>query len=141
MDIYDLSTWDVVVVDDEPDNLEVVEEILMVFDAKVRKASGGQEALKLVETVRPTLVLTDLSMPGMDGYQLLYKIRHLEGMENVPVIALTAHAMVGDKERIMATGFTGYMSKPLRMATVLSDIFQIAPALRPTTVPTSEITI
>jgi len=132
MDMFDLSTWNVVAVDDEPDNLEVVEEILLIYDANVHTACGGHEALQLMEKVKPTLILTDLSMPGMDGYQFLYKVRHTQGLESIPVIALTAHAMAGDKERILATGFSGYMSKPLRMANLLTDIFQIAPSLKPT---------
>jgi len=131
MDIFDLSNWNVVIVDDEPDNLEVLSEAFLMYDANVHAASGGLEAVKLIQENHPMLIITDLSMPGIDGYQLLYKIRHMEGMETVPVIALTAHAMTGDKERILSTGFSGYMSKPVRITNLVSDIFQIVPALKP----------
>jgi CheY-like chemotaxis protein len=131
MEMYDLSSWNVVIVDDEPDNLEVLSEALLMFDVKIRTALEGQEAVKLIEADHPTLIITDLSMPGIDGYQLLYKIRHMAGMETIPVIALTAHAMAGDKERILSSGFSGYMSKPVRIANLLTDIFQIAPSLKP----------
>src|SRR5438552_3405356 len=113
MDMFDLSSWNVIIVDDEPDGLEVLSEALNMYDAQVQQASSGQEVLKLLETIRPTMIITDLSMPGMDGYQLLYKVRHIAGLESIPVIALTAHAMTGDKERILSVGFSGYMSKPL----------------------------
>jgi CheY-like chemotaxis protein len=131
MDLVDLSTWNVVAVDDEPDSLEVLIEALSMHDASVHGATSGPEALRLLETLHPTLVITDLSMPVMDGYQLLHRIRRMDGFKGTPVIALTAHAMAGDRERILAAGFDGYVSKPLRIATLVSDLLAIAPSLNP----------
>src|SRR5690242_10110102 len=139
MDIIALSTWNVLAVDDEPDSLEVLSEVLMMHDATVKTASSGQEALALLQTFQPTLVISDLSMPGMDGYQLLHKLKHMEGREATPVIALTAHAMSGDKERIMAAGFSGYVSKPLRIATLVTDILASVPSLKPGAAPADNI--
>jgi CheY-like chemotaxis protein len=133
MDALDLSAWNVLAVDDEPDNLEVLLEVLSMYDAKVHPASNGEEAMKLLQTLRPTLVITDLSMPDMDGYQLLHKIRRSDDLKELPVIALTAHAMSGDKERILAAGFNGYLSKPIRIMTVISDILASLPTLKPDT--------
>ncbi len=132
MELVDLSTWSVLAVDDEPDSLEVLIEALSMHDASVHGAASGPEALHLLKTLQPTLVITDLSMPEMDGYQLLHKIKRLDGSKGTPVIALTAHAMAGDRERILAAGFDGYVSKPLRIATLVSDILAIVPALNPT---------
>jgi two-component system, cell cycle response regulator DivK len=131
MNLIALSSWNVLAVDDEPDSLEVLAEVLMMHDVNVKTAASGQEALTLLQKFQPTLVITDLSMPGMDGYQLLHKIRHMEGRASTPVIALTAHAMTGDKERILSAGFNGYVSKPLRLATLVSDILASLPALAP----------
>jgi CheY-like chemotaxis protein len=131
MEIMDLSTWKVLAVDDEPDSLEVLIEALGMHDATVHSTGNGQEALALLQTLHPTLVVTDLSMPGMDGYQLLYRIRHTEDLKATPVIALTAHAMSGDKERILEAGFNGYISKPLRIATLVPTILEYLPLLKP----------
>jgi CheY-like chemotaxis protein len=131
MEIMDLSTWKVLAIDDEPDSLEVLIEALGMHDAIVHSTGNGQEALALLQTLHPTLVVTDLSMPGMDGYQLLYKIRHTEDLKATPVIALTAHAMSGDKERILEAGFNGYISKPLRIATLVPTILEYLPLLKP----------
>jgi two-component system cell cycle response regulator DivK len=132
MDIIDLSTWKVLAVDDEPDSLEVLVEVLSMYDAVVHPVSSGKAALMLLETFHPSIVITDLSMPDIDGYQLLHKIRHLEGLQDIPIIALTAHAMSGDKDRILAAGFTGYVSKPLRLASFANDILANLPSAKPT---------
>lgn len=131
MDVMDLSAWKVLAVDDEPDNLEVLIEVLSMYNATVHPASNGEEAMTLLQTLRPTMVITDLSMPDMDGYQLLHKVRRTDDLKELPVIALTAHAMSGDKERILAAGFNGYLSKPIRIMTVVSDILASLPALKP----------
>lgn len=118
----DLSTWAILLVDDEIDNLEVVAETLQFYGAKVKTADSGSRALEVLKTFTPTLVLTDLSMPGVDGWQLRVKIRQLPDMQNVPVIALSAHAMMGDKERVLNAGFDGYMTKPIDVRTLPDDV-------------------
>jgi len=115
MELYDLSHWHVLAVDDEPDSLEVLTEVLEMNGANVRAALGGQ----------------DLSMPGIDGYALLRKIRAAEAVAKTPVIALTAHAMMGDKEMIIGAGFDGYITKPLRIDTLIGKIFENIPSLKP----------
>lgn len=118
----DLSAWKVLVVDDEPDSIEVVTLVLEASGALVTRASTGEEALACYRQERPTLVLTDLSMPEMDGWALLKAIRELDDGHKPPIIALTAHAMLGDKDRVMKEGFNGYLSKPLKMYTLLDDL-------------------
>ena len=126
-----LSNWTVLIVDDEPDSLEVMYEVLTMDDAKVHTASSAEEAVELLQTMKPNLIITDLSMPGMDGYALLPAIRAIKGLEQTPIIALTAHAMTGDKERVIGKGFTGYITKPIRMGTIISDILSFVPELKP----------
>jgi CheY-like chemotaxis protein len=114
--------WTVLIVDDEPDNIGVPEEILSFAGATVYTAEDGIQGLKVLETVTPTFVLLDLSMPNMDGWEMLKQVRANPRLKDVPVIALTAHAMRGDKERVFDAGFNGYISKPFFMDTFWEEI-------------------
>jgi CheY-like chemotaxis protein len=76
-------------------------------------ARSGEEALDLIERRRYALVLMDVQMPGMDGMEATRRIRLKWRPEELPVIALTAHAMTGDRERCLASGMNGYLSKPI----------------------------
>jgi len=125
MQHYDLSNWTVVIVDDEPDSLEVLCEVLEMNDATVKAAESGEEAIRLLSEARPTVILTDISMPHMDGYQLLFRLRKLDGLATVPVIALTAHAMRGDRERAMAAGFRNFINKPLDSGKFMNELLVI----------------
>ena len=116
------ATWAILLVDDEIDNLEVVAETLEFYGVQVKTASNGLTALNLLETFSPTLVVTDLSMPGIDGWQLRGKIKRLPDKENMPVVALSAHAMAGDKERALSAGFDGYMTKPINVPSLIEDL-------------------
>jgi len=117
-----LDGWRVLVVDDEPDSIDVVTMVLSASGATVFTAANGQEGLVIFKQRQPTLILTDLSMPEMDGWELIKEIRQSKNGHTTPVIALTAHAMSGDKERVLAGGFDGYLSKPLKMFTLLDDL-------------------
>lgn len=116
------ATWAILLVDDEIDNLEVVAETLEYFGVNVKTASDGSAALSLLETFSPTLVVTDLSMPGIDGWQLRGKIKRLPDKENMPILALSAHAMAGDKERALSAGFDGYLTKPINVPSLIEDL-------------------
>ncbi len=75
--------------------------------------ADGAEALAGLRRARPDLVLLDISLPGMDGCEVLRRLRADEALRGLPVIALTAHAMAGDRERYLATGFDHYVTKPI----------------------------
>ena len=131
--------WEVLVIDDESDNLEVASRLLRLGGATVVVASDGQQALEIVRT-HPTLfkvILSDLSMPAMDGWEVLYLLKQDPRMQPVPVIALTAHAMQGDRERGLAAGFHNYITKPIdptrfiqQLITILIDIPEYAEHLK-----------
>ncbi len=123
--------WEVLVVDDERDNLEIARRLLEMAGATVTMASTGKEALEKVKTHTSAykFILSDLSMPEMDGWELLYMLKQEPRTQNIPVIALTAHAMVGDRERGIAAGFHNYITKPLdptkfirQLVTLLRDV-------------------
>ena len=122
IDWQDVSTWVVLLVDDEPDNLEVVAETLEFRGAQVKTALNGVEALTVLEQFKPNLFLVDLSMPQMDGWELRTRIKNTPEIQQVPLLALSAHAMIGDKERALSAGFDGYLTKPVNILTILDDI-------------------
>src|SRR5690606_32880896 len=94
-----LQGWEVVVIDDEPDSLEVASRILRFYGANVYTASNGKEGLELIRHHRPKFVISDLSMPVMDGWEMLFEIQQDRHIAQIPIIALTAHAMMGDRTR------------------------------------------
>lgn len=117
-----LKGWDIVVIDDEPDSLEVARYILDFYGANVHTATNGMEGVALVEKVRPRFVISDLSMPEMDGWEFLSELKATLSMRDIPVIALTAHAMRGDRERAIAAGFHNYLTKPLTATTFMDQL-------------------
>ncbi len=124
MPVKDLEvrSWRVLIVDDEPDNLGVSKAVLDFHGATTYVARDGKEGLDLLSQIMPTVVLLDLSMPQMDGWQLLKEIRATPRLAHLPVIAVTAHAMQGDRERVLQAGFDGYIPKPYRVATLVQDV-------------------
>ncbi len=116
------SQWMVLVVDDEPDNREIAETLLSFSGVKVRTAVHGEAGLKLLEDISPTFVLLDLSMPVMDGWEMHKLMRDNPKTQNIPVIALTAHAMAGDRDRVFQAGFDGYIAKPFRIGSFMSEL-------------------
>jgi two-component system, cell cycle response regulator DivK len=117
-----VKNWVVLAVDNEQDNLDVVEKVLSYEGAKVYTAMNGIEGLAMLEIVTPTFILLDLSMPQMDGWEMLEKLRANPVIKHLPVIALTAHAMDGDRDRALEVGFDGYVTKPFRIGTLLAAI-------------------
>lgn len=120
-----LDGWDIVVIDDEEDSLEVAEIILLEYGANVHTASHGKQGLKLIQVVKPHFVISDMSMPVMDGWGLISAIKDDVTLSKIPVIALTAHAMTGDRERGIAAGFHNYLTKPLTVETFIQDLIKL----------------
>lgn len=102
----------ILIVEDSPDNMKLFRTILTLKGHEVTGLSGGDGLLDAVEKGPPDLVLMDIQLPGKDGFALLQEIRK-SGMPGVRVIALTAHAMTGDRERALDAGFDGYITKPI----------------------------
>lgn len=112
----DLNERVVLLVDDDMRNTFALAKVLRKKGMKVHLAPGGEEALKLLrEQSDIELVLMDIMMPQMDGYETTRRIRALEGFAEIPVIALTANAMKGDKEKCLESGASDYLSKPIEI--------------------------
>jgi CheY-like chemotaxis protein len=120
-----LKNWEIVIIDDEPDSLEVARYILDFYGANVHTATNGKEGVALVEKVKPRFVISDLSMPQMDGWEFLSELKSMVSMQEVPVIALTAHAIRGDRERAIAAGFHNYLTKPLTATTFMDELVSL----------------
>lgn len=120
-----LMGWDIVVIDDEDDSLLVAQVILLEYGANVYTGTNGQEGLEVIRQVRPKFVICDLSMPILDGWGLISELKHDPEIHHIPVIALTAHAMVGDRERAVNFGFHNYLTKPLTVETFIQDLVKL----------------
>lgn len=110
----------IAVVEDNPDNRLLVQAILEDLYA-VTEYETGVAALESFIGEPPDLVLLDISLPEMDGTEVLARMKDDPGLRDIPVIALTAHAMAGDRERYMEAGFDEYVSKPIYEEDILLD--------------------
>jgi CheY-like chemotaxis protein len=120
-----VKDWDIVVVDDDPYSLDIAKIILTHHKANVHTAINGQQALEVIRAVSPRFIISDISMPVMDGWEMIRHLKSDSRTMNIPVIALTAHAMIGDRERAIAAGCHNYMSKPLTPATFMQDLLNL----------------
>lgn len=111
------------VVEDNPDNRLLLQAILSdIYD--IVEYETGQQALEGLARALPDLLLLDISLPGLDGVAVLERIRASDAMKALPVIALTAHAMAGDRAKYLSAGFNDYVSKPIVDEAVLLDTIQ-----------------
>jgi CheY-like chemotaxis protein len=103
----------ILIVDDNPSNLKLARVLLTGAGYEVRTAGGAGQALQVLEGFRPRLILMDIQMPGVDGLELTRRLKADPAMRGVIILALTAYAMKGDEERMMAAGCDGYLAKPI----------------------------
>jgi two-component system cell cycle response regulator DivK len=109
-------------VEDNADNRTLVRRILLSEDYDLVEAVNAHDALRVLENTRPDLILMDINMPDMDGYTLTSKIKTIPGFERVPILALTANVMRGDRERTLEAGCDGYIQKPLDVDQLIREI-------------------
>lgn len=108
-----MSGHRILVVEDNPLNLKLVRDVLTASGYEVVEAQTGEAGVSLAADCAPDLVLMDLQLPGIDGYEALRLIREDPRVAEVPIVALTAFAMREDRERTARAGFDGYLSKPI----------------------------
>jgi len=109
-------------VEDNPDNRTLVRRILVSEDYKLFEATNAHEALDVLKTTKPDLILMDINMPDMDGYTLTAKIKTTPGFERIPILALTANVMRGDREKTLEAGCDGYIQKPIDIDQLIKEI-------------------
>jgi two-component system cell cycle response regulator DivK len=118
--------WRVLLVEDNYDNFEMVRFLLERADYTVLGARTGREAVKSAQENKPDVILMDLSLPEMDGWEAAREIKNDPEIANIPLIALTAHTLPGDRKKAMEAGFDNYISKPINVPAfyeIVSAIF------------------
>lgn len=110
-----MSAMTVLVVEDNPDNMLLIQDVLQALDYTVMEAWDGESGVEAARAERPNLILMDLSLPRMDGWTAAKLIKEDPELAHIPIIALTAHAMVGDRERALEAGCDDYLAKPINL--------------------------
>ena len=103
----------ILVVEDDENNLYVTTHILEKTRYQILTANNGKDALEVAKKQRPDLILLDVALPDVDGYEVAEHLRTLQDFHQTPIIALTAYSMPGDREKMMKSGFTDYIPKPV----------------------------
>ena len=112
----------VLLVEDNPHNRKIFSGMLTHHGFAVREAETGEMALKMVAEQAPDIILMDLSIPGIDGWECAKRLKADPKTQAIPIVALTAHAMRGDEERARAAGCDGYLSKPISPKLVVEEV-------------------
>jgi len=112
----------VLIADDTATSRELVRTVLERSGLDVHEAVDGVEALDRARSVHPDLIILDLHMPRLDGFGVIEQLRNDPDFASTPVMALTASAMMGDQERALRAGFTGYFTKPIRLGDLRAEI-------------------
>jgi CheY-like chemotaxis protein len=123
----------VLVVEDKAENLDLMVYLLTAFGHETLVARDGAEGVAVASQSRPDLVVMDLQMPEMDGYEAASLLRANPEVSRIPIVAVTAFAMVGDRDRILASGFDGYLAKPIDPEIFVSELQRHLPASEPGT--------
>ena len=112
----------VLVVEDNEKNLYLIAFILEKMGHRVLRAVTGEEGVAAALRERPDLILMDIQLPGIDGFEATKRIRASEATAGIPIVAITSLAMTGDRERLLAAGCNGYIEKPIDPDTIMSQI-------------------
>jgi len=103
----------ILIVDDNRDNRELVVKVLARHGYEIIEAENGEKAMEMVAGQPPDLILMDISLPGLNGYEVTRRLKERQESHHIPIIALTAHAMKGDREKALASGCSDYLAKPI----------------------------
>ncbi len=105
----------ILIVEDNQDNRELAVKVLRNKGFETVEAVDGEEALEKAVSEKPDLILLDISLPKLTGYEVAKRLKSMEEFKEIPIVAFTAHAMKGDREKIIVAGFEGYISKPINI--------------------------
>ncbi len=114
----------ILIVEDSPLNRKLVETVLSPYGYNLLDAKNGEEAIEVATREHPDLILMDMKMPKLDGYEATRILKSRPDMANVPIVALTAHAMEEERERAIQSGCDGYITKPINTRTFPSLVRQ-----------------
>jgi CheY-like chemotaxis protein len=123
-----MSQQTVLYIEDNLHNRRIVRKILQSQGYQVIEAEDGLTGLQMVRELKPPLILLDIGLPGMDGLEVVAHIKESAELRHIPVIALTASAMRGDRERFLAAGCDDYLSKPVQMMELINKVAAYHPS-------------
>ena len=112
----------ILVVEDNPENLELMRYLLHAFGHVTLSANNGEDGVTIASRERPDIIVCDIDMPKLDGYGVARTLKSDPTLCRTPLIAVTALAMLGDREKVLAAGFDGYIGKPIDPTTFVRDI-------------------
>jgi two-component system cell cycle response regulator DivK len=112
----------ILIAEDNEKNMKLFRDVLQLSGYETLEATTGEQAVELATTRRPDLVLMDIQLAGMNGVETLRRLRDDERTTAIPVIAVTAQAMAGDRERFLEAGFDGYVSKPVNVVAFIGAV-------------------
>lgn len=116
------SRYKVLVIEDNEQNLELMTYLLKAFGHEVACARDGREGISSASAHHPDVIICDLQLPVMSGYEVVEALKGSAELSRIPIVAVTALAMVGDRENVLAAGFDGYISKPIKPETFVDEI-------------------
>jgi CheY-like chemotaxis protein len=125
-----LNGFKILVVDDLPDNLEVIKIILETYGAEVKVAASAREALVTLLSLDIDILVSDIQMPGENGYELIRQVRQLPNKAPIPALALTASTAKSDRGQALACGFQSYMTKPFEPNDLVNKVAQLTRSLK-----------
>jgi two-component system, cell cycle response regulator DivK len=112
----------VLYIEDNVQNLYLITFILKASEYSVIQAMSGEEGIALASEQALDLILLDIQLPGMDGYEIARRLRLLPELQRIPIVAVTSYAMVGDREKALAAGCDGYIEKPINPETFMAQV-------------------
>ena len=112
----------ILVIEDNPASMDLMVYLLSAFGHQTLQASNGESGIEVVRAERPDLVLCDIQLPKLDGWEICRLLKADPDVANIPLIAVTAYAMVGDREKLLTAGFNGYISKPIMPETFMDQL-------------------
>jgi two-component system, cell cycle response regulator DivK len=121
----------ILVVEDQEDNRKILRDMLSAIDCEIVEAENGSEALAAVATRRPDLILMDIQLPIMDGYEATRRIKADPAWQSIPIIAVTSYALSGDEEKARTAGCDDFVPKPYSPRQLLAKIRQYLPECMP----------
>lgn len=121
-------TWTALLIEDNEQNRYLATFLLESKGFSVLSSADGPSGIALARRTMPDIILLDIQLPTMDGYSVARSLREIDELKTVPIVAVTSHAMVGDRERALSAGCTGYIEKPINPETFVSEITEFLDA-------------
>ena len=117
----------ILVIEDNQANMDLMTYLLQAFGYRPLVAVDGEEGLAAIRSERPDLILCDIQIPKLDGYRVAHELKSDAELRSIPLVAVTAFAMVGDRDKMLATGFDGYIAKPINPETFVLEVEKFLP--------------